>query len=211
MFPLSKSKRYAYHAWGRDQQQSKGRWRSRPGYPGAERLQRNPPRGAAPFARAAPGASSGSLPCRDCPRPGARAPPAAGRAPAPGPDGSPRSPPATPASSPRTRRPSRGPCCGLRSARRGARRAGARPSVRFRVPPARGRGPDCVSSRSTGWGPDMRKKSDTCEYCRSALGAGERLLTVYRHRRGKHFIFEQVPARVCPRCGERYFSARLWD
>src|SRR5205823_5582300 len=99
--------------------------------------------------------------CRDCPRPGARAPPAAGRAPAPGPDGSPRSQPATPASSPRTRRPSRGPCCGLRSARRGARRAGARPSVRFRVPPARGRGPDCVSSRSTGWGPDMRKKSDT--------------------------------------------------
>ena len=55
----------------------------------------------------------------------------------------------------------------------------------------------------------MRKKTDTCEYCDAALGAGERLLTVYRHRRGKHFIFEQVPARVCPRCGERYFSARV--
>ena len=53
----------------------------------------------------------------------------------------------------------------------------------------------------------MRKKADACEYCQAALGAGERLLTVYRHRRGKHFIFEQVPARVCPRCGERYFSA----
>jgi YgiT-type zinc finger domain-containing protein len=55
----------------------------------------------------------------------------------------------------------------------------------------------------------MRKTLDTCEYCRAALRAGERLLTVYRHRRGKHFIFEQVPARVCPRCGERYFSARV--
>ena len=55
----------------------------------------------------------------------------------------------------------------------------------------------------------MRKKADTCEYCQAALGAGERLLTVYRHRRGKHFIFEQVPARVCPRCGERYFAARV--
>ena len=53
----------------------------------------------------------------------------------------------------------------------------------------------------------MRKTPDTCEYCRAALGTGERLLTVYRHRRGKHFIFQQVPARVCPRCGERYFSA----
>ena len=55
----------------------------------------------------------------------------------------------------------------------------------------------------------MRKKTDACEYCQAALGAGERLLTVYRHRGGKHFIFEKVPARVCPRCGERYFSARV--
>ena len=55
----------------------------------------------------------------------------------------------------------------------------------------------------------MRKTVDTCEYCQAALGVGERLLTVYRHRRGKHFIFEQVPARVCRRCGERYFSARV--
>ena len=52
---------------------------------------------------------------------------------------------------------------------------------------------------------------DACEYCQSALAAAERLLTVYRHRGGKHFIFEKVPARVCPRCGERYFSARVVD
>ena len=53
----------------------------------------------------------------------------------------------------------------------------------------------------------MRKTADTCEYCQAALGEGERLRTVYRHRRGRHFIFEQVPARVCPRCGSRYFAA----
>jgi len=55
----------------------------------------------------------------------------------------------------------------------------------------------------------MAKKSDACEYCRTPSGAGERLVTIYRHRDGKHFIFEQVPARVCPRCGERYFSAQV--
>ena len=55
----------------------------------------------------------------------------------------------------------------------------------------------------------MRNKIDTCEYCRTALEVGERSLTVYRHRRGSHFIFERVPARVCPGCGERYFAARV--
>ncbi len=55
----------------------------------------------------------------------------------------------------------------------------------------------------------MRKRIDPCEYCHAPLDAPERLLTVYRHRGDKHFIFEKVPARVCARCGERYFSARV--
>jgi YgiT-type zinc finger domain-containing protein len=55
----------------------------------------------------------------------------------------------------------------------------------------------------------MRRQADPCEYCHAPLRQGERLVTVYRHRRGRHFIFERVPARVCPRCGERYFSARV--
>ncbi len=55
----------------------------------------------------------------------------------------------------------------------------------------------------------MRKKADACEYCRTVLDAAERLITVYRHRHGKHFIFERVPARVCPGCGERYFAAAV--
>jgi YgiT-type zinc finger domain-containing protein len=50
-------------------------------------------------------------------------------------------------------------------------------------------------------------EKDFCEYCNAILPDEEKLVTVYRHRRGKHFIFERVPARVCQKCGERYFPA----
>lgn len=52
----------------------------------------------------------------------------------------------------------------------------------------------------------MADRSDQCEYCSGLVDEAERLVTVYRHRKAKHFIFEQVPARVCLICGERYFS-----
>lgn len=51
-------------------------------------------------------------------------------------------------------------------------------------------------------------EKDFCEYCNAPLPDEEKLVTVYRHRRGQHFIFEHVPARVCARCGERYFNAK---
>ncbi len=51
-------------------------------------------------------------------------------------------------------------------------------------------------------------EKDFCEYCNAALPDDEKFVTVYRHRRGRHFIFERVPARVCQKCGERYFSAQ---
>lgn len=51
-------------------------------------------------------------------------------------------------------------------------------------------------------------EKDFCEYCNAILPDVEKLVTVYRHRRGQHFIFEHVSARVCQKCGERYFSAR---
>lgn len=50
-------------------------------------------------------------------------------------------------------------------------------------------------------------EKDFCEYCNAVLPEAEKLITVYRHRKGKHFIFEHVPARVCQKCGERYFSS----
>jgi YgiT-type zinc finger domain-containing protein len=52
-------------------------------------------------------------------------------------------------------------------------------------------------------------KTDFCEYCSAPLDGGERLVTVHRHSKGRHFIFEQVPAQVCSRCGERYFKAAV--
>jgi YgiT-type zinc finger domain-containing protein len=51
-------------------------------------------------------------------------------------------------------------------------------------------------------------EKDFCEYCNATLPDVEKLVTVYRHRYGKHFIFERVSARVCTKCGERYFSAQ---
>lgn len=51
-------------------------------------------------------------------------------------------------------------------------------------------------------------EKDFCEYCNATLPDDEKLITVYRHRQRQHFIFERVPARVCQRCGERYFSAQ---
>ena len=52
-------------------------------------------------------------------------------------------------------------------------------------------------------------KQDFCEYCNADLTNSDKMVTVYRHRKAQHFIFERVPARVCPRCGERYFSAQV--
>ncbi len=50
---------------------------------------------------------------------------------------------------------------------------------------------------------------DYCEYCNAQLEGTEKTVNVYRCRKTQHFIFEQVPAQSCPRCGERYFSAQV--
>jgi len=55
----------------------------------------------------------------------------------------------------------------------------------------------------------MNMERDFCEYCGAQLVETEKLVTVYRHRRNEHYIFQAVPARVCRRCGERYFSAAV--
>ncbi len=50
------------------------------------------------------------------------------------------------------------------------------------------------------------KRTYPCEFCDGQSGLENRLVTVYRHRKGQHFIFEHVPAQVCKDCGHRYFS-----
>jgi YgiT-type zinc finger domain-containing protein len=52
-------------------------------------------------------------------------------------------------------------------------------------------------------------KLGPCEYCDAFLDGNEKLVTVNRHRGSSHFIFEHVPAQVCPRCGEKYFRAQV--
>jgi YgiT-type zinc finger domain-containing protein len=48
-------------------------------------------------------------------------------------------------------------------------------------------------------------RDEICEYCNGALRT--KIVTVpYRHK-GKLVIIENVPARVCRRCGERYYDA----
>jgi len=48
-------------------------------------------------------------------------------------------------------------------------------------------------------------KDDACEYCNGALRMKK--VRVHYRRRGQLTIIENVPARVCRRCGERYYAA----
>ena len=48
---------------------------------------------------------------------------------------------------------------------------------------------------------------NVCDYCHSELPLSEKRVTVYRKRHGQVYVLENVPARVCQTCGERYFAA----
>lgn len=52
----------------------------------------------------------------------------------------------------------------------------------------------------------VNDQKQSCEYCDGQDGIEARCVTVYRHRKGLHFIFEDVPARVCKACGHKYFT-----
>jgi YgiT-type zinc finger domain-containing protein len=55
----------------------------------------------------------------------------------------------------------------------------------------------------------MRKKEFPCEFCDTDQTQKEKLVTLTRHYQGKVYVFENVPARVCPNCGHRYFDGPL--
>jgi YgiT-type zinc finger domain-containing protein len=46
-----------------------------------------------------------------------------------------------------------------------------------------------------------------CEFCDTTLSQEKKTVTIARQRGGQWFIFEDVPAWVCPQCGHRYFDA----
>lgn len=57
----------------------------------------------------------------------------------------------------------------------------------------------------------MSERSYPCEFCDADQPQQNKLVTVTRQRRGKWFIFEDVPAWVCPNCGHRYFDADVLE
>ncbi len=48
-----------------------------------------------------------------------------------------------------------------------------------------------------------------CEYCDTELLQESKLVTLTLKRNGRWYIFENVPARVCPNCGHRYFDGPM--
>lgn len=52
----------------------------------------------------------------------------------------------------------------------------------------------------------MSERNYLCEFCDTNQPQMRKLVTVARQRKGQWFIFENVPAWVCPHCGHRYFD-----
>jgi YgiT-type zinc finger domain-containing protein len=55
----------------------------------------------------------------------------------------------------------------------------------------------------------MNERNYPCEFCDTDQMQEKKLITVTRQRSGQWFIFEDVPAWVCPNCGHRYFDAAI--
>jgi YgiT-type zinc finger domain-containing protein len=57
----------------------------------------------------------------------------------------------------------------------------------------------------------MNKQKYPCEFCDTEQPQVKKPVTVTRQRGGQWFIFEDVPAWVCPHCGHRYFDADVLE
>ena len=57
----------------------------------------------------------------------------------------------------------------------------------------------------------MTEKIYPCEFCDTDQEQVQKTVTVTRQRGGQWFIFEDVPAWVCPHCGHRYFDAAVLE
>ena len=55
----------------------------------------------------------------------------------------------------------------------------------------------------------MSQRAYPCEFCDTDQPQERKLVTIARSRHGKWYIFERVPAWVCPNCGHRYFDAEV--
>lgn len=55
----------------------------------------------------------------------------------------------------------------------------------------------------------MNKKALPCEFCDTDKPQIKKLVTLTRRYQGRVYVFENVPARVCPNCGHRYYDGPL--
>ena len=53
----------------------------------------------------------------------------------------------------------------------------------------------------------MTDREYPCEFCDTEQAQEKKNVTVTRSRHQKWYIFEAVPAWVCPNCGHRYYDA----
>jgi YgiT-type zinc finger domain-containing protein len=52
----------------------------------------------------------------------------------------------------------------------------------------------------------MEERDYPCEFCDTNKPQEPRLVTLTFAREGRWYIFENVPAQVCPNCGHRYYD-----
>ena len=57
----------------------------------------------------------------------------------------------------------------------------------------------------------MSEHTYPCEFCDTEQPQQKKLVTVARQRQGQWFVFEDVPAWVCPNCGHRYFDTAVLE
>ncbi len=55
----------------------------------------------------------------------------------------------------------------------------------------------------------MTERNYPCEFCDTTLEQEEKAVTLTLNRGGKVYVFEGVPARVCPNCGHRYYNGPM--
>jgi YgiT-type zinc finger domain-containing protein len=55
----------------------------------------------------------------------------------------------------------------------------------------------------------MGRREHLCEFCDTDRPQEHKLVTLTRLYKGKVYVFENVPAYVCPNCGHRYFDGPL--
>lgn len=57
----------------------------------------------------------------------------------------------------------------------------------------------------------MTNQTFACEFCDTEQEREQKRVTITRQRNGQWYIFEDVPAWVCPNCGHRYFDADVLE